>query len=352
MDLAVIGAGYVGLVTGACLADFGHVVTCVDKDAAKIAALKTSRIPIFEPGLDDIVEQNCKAGRLHLPPTSSAAVQRRGRGLHRRRNASSPWRRARRPDLRVRSGARDRAGARWLHARHHQIDRAGRHQRQGRGNYPGRPGRTPNSTSCRIRNFSARAPRSKISSGPDRIVVGTTERAGARRRGEHLSAALPQRDADRVHRRERTSELIKYAANAFLATKITFINEMADICERVGANVQDVARGMGLDGRIGSKFLHAGPGYGGSCFPKDTLALIKTAEDHATCLAHRRKRSRRSTMRASAPWRRKIVAALRRNGERGKTIAILGLTFKPNTDDMREAPSLAIIAALPRMPAP
>ena len=160
-----------------------------------------------------------------------------------------------------------------------------------------------------------------------------------------LPAALPQRSRRSCSPARRTAELIKYAANAFLATKITFINEIADLCEKVGADVQEVARGIGLDNRIGAKFLHAGPGYGGSCFPKDTLALVKTAQDARRAAAHRRDGGRGQRRSASAPWPRKVIAACG-GSVRGKTIAVLGLTFKPNTDDMRDAPSLAIVTAL------
>ncbi len=183
---------------------------------------------------------------------------------------------------------------------------------------------------------------------PDRIVVGTDDERAREVMARNLPAALSQRRRRSCSPTRRTAELIKYAANAFLATKITFINEIADLCEKVGADVQEVARGIGLDNRIGAKFLHAGPGYGGSCFPKDTLALIKTGAGLRRAAAHRRDRGRRSTTSASARWRARSRGALG-GSVRGKTVAVLGLTFKPNTDDMREAPSIPLITALQDM---
>ena len=342
MDLAVIGAGYVGLVTGACLADFGHVVTCVDKDAAKIAALKTSRIPIFEPGLDDIVEQNCKAGRLHFTTDIAAAVSA----------ADAVF-------IAVGTPARRGDG----HADLTFVLEAAREIALALDGYTlvitksTVPVGTSDKVEAVIRDARPDAEFAVVSNPeflregaaiedfkrPNRIVVGTTEQR-ARDVVVRIYRPLFLNQSPILFTDRRTSELIKYASNAFLATKITFINEMADLCEAVGADVQDIARGMGLDNRIGAKFLHPGPGYGGSCFPKDTMALIRTAEEHHVPLKvvnavaevnHQRKKDMAS----------RVVAALG-GSVKGLTIGILGLTFKPNTDDMREAPSLDIIAAL------
>jgi UDPglucose 6-dehydrogenase len=342
MRLAVVGSGYVGLVSGACFADFGHVVTCVDKDAAKIAALKRGEIPIFEPGLDDLVATNVRAQRLFFSDGIGDAVKgaeavfiavgtpsRRGDG-----HADLSY---------VYSAAREIAGALdgfTVVATKSTVpvgtgDEVERIIAEAR----------PDADFVVVSNPEFLREGAAISDfkRPDRIVVGTTdERARAVMREIYRPLNLNQPPLFFVDR--RTSELVKYAANAFLATKITFINEIADLCEKVGANVQDVARGIGMDNRIGGKFLHAGPGYGGSCFPKDTLALVKTGQDAdsplrivETVAAVNEQRKRGMA--------KKVIAACG-GSVRGKTIAVLGLAFKPNTDDMRDAPSLAIVTAL------
>ena len=342
MRLAVIGSGYVGLVSGACFADFGHVVTCVDKDAAKVAALKRGEIPIFEPGLDELVATNVRGQRLFFSEDIGDAVKgaeavfiavgtpsRRGDG-----HADLSY---------VYSAAREIAGA--LDGFTVVVTKStvpvGTGDEVERIIAEARPG----ADFIVVSNPEFLREGAAISDfkRPDRIVVGTTdERARAVMREIYRPLNLNQPPLFFVDR--RTSELVKYAANAFLATKITFINEIADLCEKVGANVQDVARGIGMDNRIGGKFLHAGPGYGGSCFPKDTLALVKTGQDAdsplriiETVAAVNEQRKRGMA--------KKVIAACD-GSVRGKTIAVLGLAFKPNTDDMRDAPSLAIVTAL------
>ncbi len=341
MRIAMIGTGYVGLVSGACLSEFGHHVVCVDKMADKIAALRAGKIPIFEPGLDEVVAANVRAGRLTFETDIAAAA----------RGADAIFIAVGTPSRR---GEGD-ADLQYVYAAAGEIAAA-------------LDGYTvivtkstvPVGTSREVeRIIRAARPDAQIDMAsnpeflregsaiedfrrPDRVVVGCdTDRA--REVMREIYRPLYLHETPIVFTSRESSELIKYAANAFLATKITFINEMASLCEKVGADVQDVARGIGLDGRIGGKFLHAGPGFGGSCFPKDTLALRKTAQD------------------AGAPTRlveavvavndaRKIAMAEKIDqafgGVKGKTVAILGLTFKPNTDDMRDAPSLVIVPDL------
>ena len=342
MRLAVIGCGYVGLVSGACFADFGHVVTCVDRDEAKVAALKRGDIPIFEPGLDDLVAANVRGQRLFFSQDIGEAVRgaevvfiavgtpsRRGDG-----HADLSF---------VYSAAREIAAA--LDGFTVVVTKST--VPVGAGDEVERiiAESRPDADFVVVSNPEFLREGAAISDfkRPDRIVVGTTdERARAVMSEIYRPLNLNQPPLFFVDR--RTSELVKYAANAFLATKITFINEIADLCEKVGANVQDVARGIGMDNRIGSKFLHAGPGYGGSCFPKDTLALVKTGQDAdsplriiETVAAVNEQRKRGMA--------KKVIAACG-GSVRGKTIALLGLAFKPNTDDMRDAPSLAIVTAL------
>ena len=342
MRLAVIGCGYVGLVSGACFADFGHVVTCVDKDEAKVAALKRGEIPIFEPGLDDLVAANARGQRLFFSQDIGEAVRgaeavfiavgtpsRRGDG-----HADLSF---------VYSAAREIAAA--LDGFTVVVTKST--VPVGAGDEVERiiAESRPDADFVVVSNPEFLREGAAISDfkRPDRIVVGTTdERARAVMSEIYRPLNLNQPPLFFVDR--RTSELVKYAANAFLATKITFINEIADLCEKVGANVQDVARGIGMDNRIGAKFLHAGPGYGGSCFPKDTLALVKTGQDAdsplriiETVAAVNEQRKRGMA--------KKVIAACG-GSVRGKTIALLGLAFKPNTDDMRDAPSLAIVTAL------
>jgi UDPglucose 6-dehydrogenase len=342
MRIVVIGSGYVGLVSGACFADFGHEVICVDRDADKIAKLKAGVIPIYEPGLDALVAANAEAKRLTFTtdlaaPVADADVVFLAVGTPSRRGDGHA-------DLTfVYQAARDVADC----ARDGLVLATKSTVPVGTGDEVERIVRKakPELAFDAVSNPEFLREGSAIEDfkRPDRIVIG----ANSQRARDVMTEVyrplylnqLPLMFTDR-----RTSELIKYAANAFLAVKITYINEMADLCEQVGANVQEVARGIGLDNRIGSKFLHAGPGYGGSCFPKDTLALIKTAQDYnaptrivetVAAVNDQRKRA----------MGRKVIAACG-GSVRDKTIAVLGLTFKPNTDDMRDAPSIAIVTAL------
>ncbi|WP_342722993.1 UDP-glucose/GDP-mannose dehydrogenase family protein [Bradyrhizobium sp. B097] len=342
MKIAMVGTGYVGLVSGACFADFGHQVVCVDKDAGKIEALKRGKIPIYETDLDKLVETNTAAGRLTFTTELAGAVgdadavfiavgtpSRRGDGH---------------ADLSYVYAAAKEIGAALKKftvvvtkstvpvGTGDEVERLIRETR-------------PDADFAVASNpeFLREGAAIQDFRHPDRIVVGTEDDRAKRVMGE-VYRPLYLNQAPILYTARRTAELIKYAANAFLATKITFINEIADLSEKVGANVQEVARGIGLDNRIGTKFLHAGAGYGGSCFPKDTRALFKTALDHdvqlkiveATLTANDNRK------RAMA---RKVANVL--GGElRGKTIGVLGLTFKPDTDDMREAPSIPLINGL------
>src|SRR6266700_3992809 len=342
MRIAMIGTGYVGLVSGACFADFGHHVTCVDKDAGKIEALRRGEIPIFEPGLDALVASNVKAKRLDFttdltgPVAEADAVfiavgtpSRRGDG-----HADLSY---------VHAAAREIATA--LSGFTVVVTKST--VPVGTGDEVERLIREVNPSADVVvasnPEFLREGAAIRDFKFPDRIVVGTADERGRKVLGD-VYRPLSLNQAPIMYTGRRTAELIKYAANAFLATKITFINEIADLAERAGADVQEVARGIGLDNRIGSRFLHAGPGFGGSCFPKDTRALIKTAQDYDVPLRvveavlfvnDNRKRA----------MARKVASAL--GGKiRDKTIGILGLTFKPNTDDMREAPSISLITAL------
>jgi len=342
MRVAMIGTGYVGLVSGACFADFGHEVICVDKDKAKIAALLRGEMPIYEPGLNDMIGANVRAARLKFTSELAGAVadadavfiavgtpSRRGDGF-----ADLSF-----VDDAARQIARALDGFTVVITKStvpvgtgDEVERIIRETRP--------------DVACEVVSnpeFLREGAAIRDFKHPDRIVIGTTD-ARARKLMSELYRPLYLNRSPIMFTDRRTAELIKYAANAFLATKVTFINEIADLAEKVGADVQEVARGMGLDNRIGSKFLHAGPGYGGSCFPKDTVALIKTAQDHATPLRIVEAVAAVNDARKRA-MARKVSAAL--GGElRGKTVAVLGLTFKPNTDDMREAPSIPLITAL------
>lgn len=342
MKIVMVGSGYVGLVSGACFADFGHDVVCVDKDGGKIEALKRGEIPIFEPGLADLVRTNAAAGRLSFTTELAGPV-------------------ARADAVFIAVGTPSRRGDGFADLSY--VYAAAREIAAALGGYTvivnksTVPVGTGDEVERIIRELRPDAEFAVVSNPeflregaaiqdfkrPDRIVIGT-EDARAQTVMADVYRPLYLNSAPILNTSRRTAELTKYAANAFLATKITFINEMADLCEQVGANVQDVARGMGLDNRIGGKFLHAGPGYGGSCFPKDTLALIKTAQDYGTpsrivetvaAVNDQRKRA----------MARKVVAACG-GSVRDKTVAVLGLTFKPETDDMRDAPSLSIVTAL------
>ena len=342
MKIAMIGSGYVGLVSGVCFADFGHQVICVDKDPTRIEALQRGEIPIFEPGLDELVASNVRQERLSFTTDLQEAVadaeavfiavgtpSRRGDGF---------------ADLSyIFAAARDIAKA----LKGYTVIVTKSTVPVGTGDEVERIIREtrPDAEFAVASNpeFLREGAAIDDFKRPDRIVVGTTDQR-ARDVMSEVYRPLNLNQPPMFFVDRRTAELIKYAANSFLATKVTFINEIADLCEKVGANVQDVARGMGMDNRIGSKFLHAGPGYGGSCFPKDTLALVKTAQDYDAPLriveavvAVNDQRKRGMTKR--------IISACGGN-VRGKTIALLGLAFKLNTDDMRDAPSIAVVTAL------
>ena len=345
MRVAMIGTGYVGLVSGACFADFGHEVTCVDRDVGKIDALKRGQIPIYEPGLSDLVSTNMRAGRLKFTTELAPAVSEANAVFI---AVGTPSRRGDgHADLSfVYDAAREIAGA--LEGFTVVITKStvpvGTGDEVERIIHETRP-----DCECAVVSnpeFLREGAAIQDFKHPDRIVVGTNN-ARAREIMTELYRPLYLNRSPILFTERRTAELIKYAANAFLATKITFINEIADLAEKVGADVQDIARGIGLDNRIGSKFLHAGPGYGGSCFPKDTLALLKTGQDYEAPLRIVEAVVAVNDTRKRA-MARKVSAAL--HGDvRGKTIALLGLTFKPNTDDMREAPSIPIITALQDM---
>ncbi|MGK2910252.1 MAG: UDP-glucose dehydrogenase family protein [Sphingobium sp.] len=342
MHITMIGSGYVGLVSGACFADFGHDVVCVDKDESKIDALLAGRMPIFEPGLDELVARNVAAGRLRFTTDLKDGVK----------DAHAVFIAVGTPSRR----GDGHADLSYVYAAAEEIA----HAIKGFTVIVDKstvPVGTGDEVERIIREANPDADFAVVSNPeflregaaiddfkrPDRIVIG----------GEDPRALDVMRQVYRplylnksplIEMSRRGAELTKYAGNAFLATKITFINEIADLCEKVGADVQDVARGIGLDNRIGSKFLHAGPGYGGSCFPKDTLALLKTSQDYdapqriveaVVAVNDNRKRA----------MGRKVIAAM--GGDvRGKTVALLGLTFKPNTDDMRDSPAIAITQTL------
>jgi UDPglucose 6-dehydrogenase len=342
MHIAMIGTGYVGLVSGACFADFGHHVTCVDKDSGKIDALLRGEIPIFEPGLDALVASNVKSGRLGFSLDLSEAVKtadavfiavgtpsRRGDG-----HADLSY---------VHAAAREIAA----NLRDFTVVITKSTVPVGTGDDVERIIRetSPDADVAVASNpeFLREGAAIRDFKHPDRIVVGTDDER-ARTVISEIYRPLYLNQAPIMYTGRRTAELIKYAANAFLATKITFINEIADLAERTGADVQDVARGIGLDNRIGAKFLHAGPGFGGSCFPKDTRALVKTGQDYDAPLRIVEAVLTVNDNRKRA-MARKVSAALGGN-LRGKTVGVLGLTFKPNTDDMREAPSIPLITAL------
>lgn len=342
MRVTVIGTGYVGLVSGACFSDFGHSVTCVDKDAGKIDQLKHGKIPIFEQGLDVLVERNVAAGRLSFTTEIGPAIRSADAVLI---AVGTPSRRG--------DGFADLTFVMEA-AREIARDLDGHTVVVTKSTVPVGTGDQVEAVIREIRpdaDFAVVSNPEFLREGaaiedfkrPDRIVVGTDdERARAVMR--ELYRPLFLNETPILFTSRRSAELVKYASNAFLATKITFINEMADLCEKAGANVQDVARGMGLDRRIGSKFLHAGPGYGGSCLPKDTAALVATAERHGTRMKIVEATIDVNTSRRTAVVD-KIVAACGGSID-GKTIAVLGLTFKPNTDDMRDAPSLVVLPAL------
>jgi UDPglucose 6-dehydrogenase len=342
MNITMIGSGYVGLVSGACFADFGHTVICVDSDEGKIERLKRGEIPIYEPGLDELVAINVKQGRLAFTTDLAPAVK----------GADAVFIAVGTPSRR----GDGHADLSYVYAAAKTIASAldGFTVVVNKSTVPVGTG---DEVERIIREVNPKADFAVVSNPeflregaaiedfkrPDRVVIGV-EDPRAREVMEEVYRPLSLNSPPLVFVGRRTSELTKYAANAFLATKITFINEIADLCEKVGADVQDVARGIGLDKRIGAKFLHAGPGYGGSCFPKDTLALIKTGQDEGSSLRIVETVVAVNDARKRA-MARKIIQALG-GSVRGKKIALLGLAFKPNTDDMRDAPSLAIVASL------
>lgn len=342
MRVAMIGTGYVGLVSGACFADFGHVVTCVDKDDSKIERLKNGEIPIFEPGLDELVAKNVKEDRLFFTTEAKDAIAEADAVFI---AVGTPSRRG--------DGHADLS---YVYAAAEEIAQLmdGFTVVVTKSTVPVGTGDEVEEIIKKVRpdaDFAVVSNPEFLREGaaigdfkrPDRVVVGT-ENERAKGVMEELYRPLYLNQTPILFTARRTSELIKYAANAFLAVKITFINEMADLCEKVGANVQEVSRGIGLDGRIGKKFLNAGPGYGGSCFPKDTLALTKTANDHDSPvrIVDTVVEVNKARKKAMAD---KVIRAM--GGDvSGKTIGVLGLAFKPNTDDMRDAPSLDIVPAL------
>jgi UDPglucose 6-dehydrogenase len=343
MHVAMIGTGYVGLVSGACFADFGHNVTCIDKDAGKIERLQQGGIPIYEPGLDVLVANNVKAGRLSFTTDAREAVK----------NADAVFIAVGTPSRR----GDGHADLSYVYAAAEEVAGLvdGFTVVVTKSTVPVGTGDEIEAIFKRVRpeadvavvsnpEFLREGAAIEDFKRPDRVVVGTDDdRARAVMRELYRPLYLNETPIQFTGR--RTSELIKYAGNAFLAMKITFINEIADLCEAVGADVQQVARGIGLDGRIGSKFLNAGPGYGGSCFPKDTLALVRTARDAGSPVELIETTVRVNDARKKA-MAKKVIGAVDGQDLTGKTIGVLGLTFKPNTDDMRDAPSLDIVPAL------
>ncbi len=342
MHVTMIGSGYVGLVSGACFADFGHDVVCVDKDERKIAALLEGRMPIFEPGLDELVARNVAAGRLRFTTDLKEGVK----------DADAVFIAVGTPSRR----GDGHADLSYVYAAAEEIAHAitGFTVIVDKSTVPVGTGdeveriireANPDAEFAVVSNpeFLREGAAIDDFKRPDRIVIGGDDPRGLEVMRQ-VYRPLYLNKSPLIEMSRRGAELTKYAGNAFLATKITFINEIADLCEKVGADVQDVARGIGLDNRIGSKFLHAGPGYGGSCFPKDTLALLKTSQDYdapqriveaVVAVNDNRKRA----------MGRKVIAAM--GGDvRGKTVALLGLTFKPNTDDMRDSPAIAIAQTL------
>ena len=342
MKLAVIGTGYVGLVSGACFSEFGFDVTCIDKDAAKIDSIQSGVMPIYEPGLDDLVARNVAAGRLHFTTDMGPAVAAADAVFI---AVGTPTRRGDgHADLSYVFGA---AAEIATHLQGYTVVVTKSTVPVGTGREVEKVIRETNPQA----DFDVASNPEFLREGaaigdfmrPDRVVVGAeSDRAQDMLRALYRPLYLIETPV--LMTSLETSELIKYASNAFLAVKISYINQMADLCERVGADVHDVAKGMGLDKRIGNKFLHPGPGYGGSCFPKDTLALVRTAEDHSADIGIVNEvvayNERRKLSMAD-----RVVAAAGGSVE-GKLIAVLGLAFKPETDDMRDSPALGIIPAL------
>ena len=347
MKIAMVGSGYVGLVSGACFADFGHDVVCIDKDPGKIARLQAGEMPIYEPGLEELVRRNAASGRLAFTTDLAQGIS----------GASAIF-------IAVGTPSRRGDGHADLSFVHAVAEEVGQHLDHPavivtKSTVPVGTGdaveRIIADSGTKVRYAVASNPEFLREGAaipdfkhPDRIVIGTDDEWARGVMSEVYRPLFLNKSPIQFTSR-RSAELIKYAANAFLATKITFINEIADLCEKSGADVQDVARGVGLDGRIGAKFLHAGPGYGGSCFPKDTLALLKTAEDFGSPLRIVEAVVKVNDSRKRAMGRKVIEALGAKTCDadvRGKKVALLGLTFKPNTDDMRDAPSLAIAQTL------
>ncbi|MDK3020741.1 UDP-glucose dehydrogenase family protein [Pseudodonghicola flavimaris] len=342
MKIAMIGTGYVGLVSGVCFSDFGHDVVCVDKNPDKIAMLEAGEVPIFEPGLEALIEKNVAAGRLSFTTDLAAAVD----------GAEAVF---------IAVGTPTRRGD--GHADLTYVMAAAEEIAQALTGYAVvvTKSTVPVGTNRQVKQVISRAnPKAEFDVAsnpeflregaaiddfmrPDRVVVGVQNDRAAQVMAE-IYRPLFLRDFPIVTTDLESAEMIKYAANAFLATKITFINEIAALCERVGADIKQVSKGMGLDGRIGNKFLHAGPGYGGSCFPKDTKALARIGQDYSMPM-----QITETVIKVNEETRRRMVEKIMdmMDGHlAGKTVAVLGVTFKPNTDDMREAPSLTIVPAL------
>ncbi|EBA04431.1 UDP-glucose 6-dehydrogenase [Rhodobacterales bacterium HTCC2150] len=342
MRIAMIGTGYVGLVSGVCFSDFGHDVICVDKDPNKITMLESGEVPIYEPGLDALMVKNVEAGRLSFTGDLSAAVA----------GADAVF---------IAVGTPTRRGD--GHADLTYVMAAAEEIAQAMTGYcvVVTKSTVPVGTNRRVKQVIAKAnPEAQFDVAsnpeflregaaiddfmrPDRVVVGVQNDAAAEVMAE-VYRPLFLRDFPIVTTDLESAEMIKYAANAFLATKITFINEIAALCEKVGANVKEVSKGIGMDGRIGNKFLHAGPGYGGSCFPKDTSALARIGQEHAVPM-----QITETVIKVNEAVKRRMIDKIMDTCDgnvNGKTIAVLGCTFKPNTDDMRDAPSLTIVPAL------
>jgi UDPglucose 6-dehydrogenase len=342
MKIAMIGTGYVGLVSGVCFSDFGHEVVCVDKDPRKIEMLRRGEVPIYEPGLDTLMARNVAAGRLSFTQDLKAAVDRAEAVFI---AVGTPTRRG--------DGHADLT---YVFAAAEEIGRA-------LAGYAVvvTKSTVPVGTNAKVAEIiRAAAPEAEFDVAsnpeflregaaiddfmrPDRVVVGVTSERAKDVMGE-IYRPLFLREFPILYTDLETAEMIKYAANAFLATKITFINEVAALCEKVGADVKAVSKGIGLDGRIGNKFLHAGPGYGGSCFPKDTSALARIGQEHASPM-----QIVETVIKVNDEVKRRMVQKITDlcgGSVNGKTIAVLGVTFKPNTDDMRDAPSLTIVPAL------
>ncbi|GGE54564.1 UDP-glucose dehydrogenase family protein [Actibacterium pelagium] len=342
MKIAMIGTGYVGLVSGVCFSDFGHEVICVDKDPRKLEMLEAGEVPIYEPGLDELMAKNVAAGRLSFTGDLAAAVDgadavfiavgtptRRGDG-----HADLTY---------VMAAAEEIANSLTGYA----VIVTKSTVPVGTNRKVAETVRAANPDA----DFDVASNPEFLREGaaiddfmrPDRVVVGVESDRAEEVMGE-IYRPLFLRDFPIVYTDLESAEMIKYAANAFLATKITFINEIATLCEKTGADVKSVAKGMGLDGRVGNKFLHAGPGYGGSCFPKDTSALARIGQEHASPM-----QITETVITVNNAMKQRMVSKLQDmcNGKfNGKTVAVLGVTFKPNTDDMRDAPSLTIVPAL------